>query len=87
MLISASLEVYLEPLGQLLDVDAELCSHFEIDSTERLTGLLAGPDVRGEEKLRQLRHWMAGRGAFVHAYGNSTGDRALLAAADHPHWV
>ena len=87
VLISASLDVYLEPLGQLLDVDAVLCSHFEIDSTERLTGLLSGPNVRGEEKVRQLRHWMVGRGAFVHAYGNSTGDRALLAGADHPHWV
>ena len=58
----------------------------------RCTGRLDGPNCRGPEKLRRLDEWFAANGldrsaATLYAYGDSTGDRELLAAADHPHWV
>ena len=36
------------------------------------------------EKAARLRHWLDGAPAEVWAYGDSRGDRELLAMADHP---
>ena len=52
---------------------------------ERLDGTLVGGNVRGPEKLRRFRAWAGDRDIELWAYGDSAGDRELLAAADHPH--
>jgi phosphoserine phosphatase len=49
-----------------------------------LTGRLAGANVRGPEKARQLDAWLAEDPASVWAYGDGAGDRDLWARADHP---
>lgn len=89
VLASASLDVYLEPLSELLRVDGLVCTHLERgDGT--LTGRLVGANCRGAEKARRLRAWLEQRGLadpVVWAYGDSPGDRELLALADHPVWV
>ena len=88
VLVSASLEVYLEPLGRRLGFDAVLATGLEIGDDGALTGRLQGANVRGSEKERRLRSWLtgelAGRPWELWAYGDSTGDRELLAMADHP---
>ncbi len=38
--------------------------------------------MRGPEKARRLDAWLAGSPTFVWAYGDSSGDRELLARAD-----
>jgi len=71
----------------LLDVDAVLCTQLAVGSEGRLTGGLRGPNCRGPEKERRLREWLHGRGVdapALWAYGDSAGDDALLAMADHP---
>lgn len=85
LLVSASLEPYLVPLGELLGVDAVLCTRLE-SRASRLTGSLDGPNCRGAEKERRLRRWLDERelSAEVWAYGDSAGDDAMLAMADHP---
>ncbi len=87
VLVSASLEPYVEPLGDLLAVDDVLCTQLAIGSDGRLTGELRGPNCRGPEKERRLREWLHGReidAPILWAYGDSAGDDALLAMADHP---
>jgi phosphatidylglycerophosphatase C len=72
VLVSASLGPYLRPLGRRLGVDDVLC---------------AEPLRAGDEKVRRLDAWLAAshlEDATVWAYGNSSGDRAMLARADHP---
>jgi phosphatidylglycerophosphatase C len=91
VLVSASYEMYLRPLGALLGVDEVLATRLEVIG-ERCTGELEGQNCRGQEKLRRLYEWMAlaiGERSEVElwAYGDSPGDRAMLAAADHPIWV
>ena len=53
------------------------------------SGSLARPNVRGPEKEARLRAWMAEREPYgtLWAYGNSSGDRELLAMADRPTMV
>ncbi|MDP8954705.1 MAG: HAD-IB family hydrolase [Actinomycetota bacterium] len=89
VLVSASPEVYLGPLGRRLGVEAVLASGLEVGGDGRLTGRLAGRNCRGPEKVKRLDAWLAGyggtdaaAGTFVYAYGDSLGDRELLARAD-----
>lgn len=86
VLVSASLDVYLEPLGALLEVDGVVCTRLAVDEEGRLTGHLAGLNCRGPEKAVRLRAWLRDAGladAELWAYGDSAGDDDMLALADH----
>jgi phosphatidylglycerophosphatase C len=86
VLVSASLDVYLDEVGRLLDFDAVLCTRLERGDDGRLTGELHGQNCRGSEKLQRVRAYLdGGEDAAVElwAYGDSHGDRELLALADH----
>jgi phosphatidylglycerophosphatase C len=88
VIVSASLDVYLAPTGVALGFDHVLATELEVGSDRRLTGRLRGPNVRGVEKSARLREWLteelAGTPYQLWAYGDSAGDRELLAMADHP---
>src|SRR6266545_1493150 len=74
VIVSASFSTYLRPIAAELGVGDD----------GQLTGELARPNVRGPEKVKRLDEWLEGdrQPAFVWAYGDSTGDRELLARAD-----
>jgi phosphatidylglycerophosphatase C len=66
-----------------------LATRLAVDDDGRCTGALDGANCRGPEKVRRLHAWLdeshgGRRGVVVWAYGDSTGDRELLADADHP---
>ena len=87
ILASASLDPYLVPLGDVLEVDAVVCTVLERGDDGRLTGRLVGRNCRAAEKARRVREWLEGAGladAELWAYGDSAGDAELLALADHP---
>ena len=89
VLVSASLRPYLEPLGAALAVDGVLCTDVSVVDG-RYTDRLAGPNCRAAEKAVRLCAWLALHdleAARLWAYGNSRGDREMLAMADHPVWV
>ena len=90
ILVSASLGAYLHPLGDLLEVDAVLCTELEeVDGI--LTGKLLGKNCRGEEKALRVQKWCESAGIhaddLVYAYGDSSGDLQLLELFSHPTWV
>ncbi len=89
VLVSASFRNYLEPLADRLGAHAVLAT--ELDHVEgTCTGELRGPNCRAQVKVDRLSAWIASQGwstVEIHAYGDSNGDRELLAAADHPTWV
>jgi len=86
VLVSASLEPYLQPFGDLCEVDAVLCTQLE-ERDGVYTGQIVGNNCRGVEKVRRLYEWMSASGvpreSLVYAYGDSSGDVALLEAAQH----
>lgn len=90
VLVSASLDTYLDPLGDLLEADAVLCSRLEvIDGV--LTGRLDGPNCRGQEKVSRITQWCQESQipfeAIEYAYGDSRGDLEMLAMASHSFYV
>jgi phosphatidylglycerophosphatase C len=90
--VSASYAVYLRPLAERLGVDDVVATELVVDADGRCTGELVDGNCRGPEKARRLLAWLdtnhGGRDAVeLWAYGDSPGDRELLAAADHPVWV
>jgi phosphatidylglycerophosphatase C len=90
VVVSASLDVYVEPVARALGADCVLCTRLESDAQGRLTGRMLGPNVRGAEKVVRLCLWLEesdGGPAEMWGYGDSDGDRELLAAVDHPRWV
>jgi phosphatidylglycerophosphatase C len=81
VLVSASLEAYLSHVGRELGFDAVLATRLEVGEGGLLTGRLSGGNVRGDEKARLLRAWLGGDACVLHVYGDSSGDRAMLAMA------
>ncbi|GGK78101.1 HAD-IB family hydrolase [Mangrovihabitans endophyticus] len=77
VLASASLDVYLRPLGDLLGADDVVCTRME-QVNGRFTGRMATPDCRGAEKVARveaaLGGWPAG---LVWAYTNGRADAPL----------
>lgn len=82
VLVSASPQVYVEPIGRRLGFDAILATRLEVGAGGRLTGRIEGVNCRGVEKVARLRAWAGGEPVTLYAYGDSSGDRELLASAD-----
>jgi phosphatidylglycerophosphatase C len=86
VLVSASYRDYLVPLAERLGAHAVLSTELEVRNGV-CTGELNGPNCRATVKVDRLRSWIAGQGfdtVEIHAYGDSAGDRDLLALADRP---
>ncbi len=91
VLVSASYDAYLHGLAAALGAEAVLSTGLVV-ADGRCTGALDGDNCRGAEKVARLHAWLAAQGlaradVVLWAYGDSAGDRELLADADHPVWV
>ncbi len=87
LLVSASLDAYLDPIGSTLEVDAVLCTRLHRDDSNTLTGEILGPNCRGRAKVSALEEWggsLDGGSSWLdYAYGDSPGDEFMLGAAIH----
>ena len=86
VIVSASLDRYVLPVGAHLGVEDVIATSLEINPEGRLTGRLLGPNVRTHEKARRLRA-LLGEQPVAFGYGDSEGDREMLAMADKACWV
>jgi phosphatidylglycerophosphatase C len=88
VIVSASPELYLEPVAKELGVDGLIGTRLEVGHDGKLTGSYDGLNCRGAEKARRLREWIdesvssSETKPFVWAYGNSAGDLQMLRDAD-----
>lgn len=81
VLVSASPELYVTPIGRKLGFDTVLATRLEIGADGRLTGRLLGANCRGPEKVMRLREWRGEGLALAYAYGDSAGDEEMLELA------
>jgi phosphatidylglycerophosphatase C len=91
VLVSASIEQYIAPAGEILGMDGVLATRLAVDAAGIVSGLFDGKNCRGAEKYARVVGWLRANGlagagqsqAVLWAYGNSRGDAWLLGAADH----
>jgi phosphatidylglycerophosphatase C len=81
VIVSASFDRYVRAVSEALGVGIVFATGWELDGQGRLTGRMEGPNVRGPQKAALLRQFLGGKDRFVYAYGDSPGDRELLAMA------
>lgn len=86
ILVSASLEAYLLPWAEAMGFDLATGTQLEVQN-ERLTGRILGKNCYGREKVERLRGMLGDLSQYyIYAYGDSRGDKELLAAATFPYY-
>lgn len=84
VLVSAAYDLYVPFWGKQHGFADVLCTCIAVDRGVA-TGKLSGSNCWGEDKVKRLKELLGPRDAYeLYAYGNSRGDRELLAYADHP---
>ena len=82
VLVSASIENWILPWAETKGVDIVLATIAGVKN-DILTGRFSGANCYGSEKVRRLLERFPNRQAYqLFAYGDSRGDRELLALAD-----
>ena len=84
VIVTASPALTVAPFARGLGAEMVLGTELETDADGRLTGRLAGPNCRGAEKVRRLRAVFGEDMQLEAAYGDTDGDREMLAVADEP---
>ena len=85
IVVSASFDAYVRRVAATLGIEEVIATRWEVDArTGVLSGRLDGPNVRGEAKVALLADHLDGPCDLDYAYGNSSGDTAMLARARHP---
>lgn len=85
VVISASPEDWIAPWCEAEGVEC-LATRLQ-RSGDGLTGAIDGDNCRSGEKVRRLCERLdLSAYSEIHAYGDSAGDREMLAIADHPHY-
>lgn len=86
VLVSASIDLYLKPLCQLLGIDL-ICTETEVHES-RLTGHYQSADCsRMEKKKRISLQYPIAEYASIYAYGNSEEDLEMFSLAQYTYMV
>lgn len=84
IVVSASVDIYLNPWAKCAGFDDVLGSKLEISSEDKLTGRLVGKNCWGPEKVRRLEELLGPKAGYtLFAYGDSRGDQEMLQLADY----
>ena len=91
LVVSASIDNWVQPFFSSFHLQPStlhlLCTQIEVIDG-RLTGRFLTPNCYGQEKVRRILALYPDRSAYrLTAYGDSRGDRELLAFADEAHLV
>lgn len=84
VIVSASLDVYLDEVARLLGADDLVCTSLEVDDRGDCTGVMVDGNCRGAAKAARVRARLAPGDQVAWAYGDSRGDDELLALAAYP---
>ncbi|CAN5241643.1 hypothetical protein BH09PSE1_BH09PSE1_28660 [soil metagenome] len=84
VIVTASPEETVRPFARRLGAEGLLGTSLVFDADDRVTGAFAGPNCRGEEKVRRLRAAFGDDVTITAAYGDTSGDTEMLAMAETP---
>ena len=81
-IVTASPEEVVAPFAKRLGADVLIGTRLAFDAGGRVAGGFEGRNCRGEEKVRRLRAVFGTTLRLAAAYGDTAGDREMLAIAD-----
>ena len=84
VIVTASPEPIVRAFAQRLGADRLLGTRLAGDAEGRITGPLDGENCRGAEKVERLKAAFGQDVRLAAAYGDTDGDREMLAIADAP---
>lgn len=82
IIVTASPDLVVAPFARGLGADKLIASAIAFDKDDRVLGMLAGPNCRGQEKVVRLRAAYGEEVRLAAAYGDTSGDREMLRLAD-----
>jgi phosphatidylglycerophosphatase C len=82
VIVTASPEAIVQPFARGLGADLLIGTRLELDEAGRVTGRLLGANCRGPEKAARLREAFGEGVTLAAAYGDTLGDRDMLAMAE-----
>ena len=85
VIVTASAELVIAPFARRLKADRLIGTRLAVDALGRITGELVGPNCRSAEKVARLREAFGPAVRVADAYGDTVGDREMLAFADRGH--
>ncbi len=86
VIVTASPEMLVAPFGTLIGAGRVIGTRLGFSEDGRLLPEIDGPNCRGEEKMRRLRQAYGDNLDLVAAYGDTAGDREMIAAARQGHY-
>jgi phosphatidylglycerophosphatase C len=81
IIVTASPEILVSPFARLLGAEGVIGTRLAFDREDRFTGALEGKNCRGPEKVARLRAALGPDVDLAAAYGDTAGDREMLAMA------
>jgi phosphatidylglycerophosphatase C len=82
VIVTASPDTVVAPFARRLGADALIGTRLAFDAQDRVAGGFVGENCRGPEKVARLRQAFGPAVRLAAAYGDTSGDREMLAAAE-----
>jgi len=82
VIVTATPEIVVAPIARALGADMLIGTRLAFDDAGRATGAFVGANCRGPEKVRRLREAFGEDVRLEAAYGDTDGDREMLALAE-----
>jgi phosphatidylglycerophosphatase C len=82
VIVTASPEPVVAPFARELGAEALIGTRLAFDAADRVEGRFVGENCRGPEKVRRLQDAYGAGLRLAAAYGDTSGDREMLAIAD-----
>lgn len=86
VIVTASPTLLVSRFGDMIGADLTIGTELGFDAEGRLTPDLASPNCRGVEKMTRLKAVFGEDVVIESAYGDTSGDREMLAAARNGHY-
>ncbi len=84
VIVTASPQMIVAPFARGLGADMLLGTELSFDERDRATGAFASANCRGHEKVLRLQEVFGPDIRLRAAYGDTSGDREMLAIAEEP---
>ena len=83
-IVTGSILDWVQPWCEKLGIHTVIATEVEVDEHNVITGRFKTPNCYGQEKVERLLQVEPSRDSYLlYAYGDSHGDKQLLAMADH----